>query len=111
MLEGSWITVTMADQETTSEAINLGKVFEKAVVILPVLTSCRITMQGAMTTGGTYQNVYMHDSDGNMHKVWTAESEGEFNWVAPLGGFQFLKLYSYPHQEAARTFYVMGVRS
>lgn len=107
--EGSWITATIAANATTSAEIDLGRVYEKAVIHVPALTNCKITVQGAIKSAGTFQNVY-DQSSGSMQKVWTSEGEGEFMWVVPLGGLQHLKLYSSVAQGSERTFYVRGTR-
>ncbi len=115
MIHGQWKTVTIAQTPaTTSAEVDLGRQYERVIVVCPALTtSATVAIQGAMATGGTFQNIHTTDpATGNNKQVITAAfTSANFTWVAPIGGIQFIELVLSAAQAAAKTFYVCGIRS
>jgi hypothetical protein len=113
MLEGEWKTATIAQSGTTSGEVNLGRVYEKMVAIIPAVDTAQISFTVAQATGGTFQNLHITDpADGGDNRVISASRATAFTWVVPIGGVQFIKVVASASQtSAARTIYLMGVRS
>ena len=115
MIHGSWKTVTIAQTPAVaSSEVDLGRPYETLIVVCPALTtSATVSIQGAMVTGGTFQNIHTTDpATGNNKQVITAAfTSANFTWIAPIGGVQFITLTLSAAQAAAKTFYVCGVRS
>ena len=114
MIHGSWKTVTIgATPAVASSEIDLGRQYETVIVVIPTLTTtATLSIQGAMVTGGTPQNIFTTDpATGNNKQVITVTDTVAKTWIAPIGGIQFITLTLSAAQAAAKTFYVCGVRS
>lgn len=109
MIESSWLTCACTSGTTSTEC-DLGKVYEKIIVLLPTLDSDTVAVQGAMKTGGTPYNIYTYNhADGYVDQMITESSNGDFFCVFPIGGFQYITFEV--QSSITGTFYVMGVRS
>ena len=113
MIHGSWKTATIAQNGTTSAEVDLGRQYEKMVVVVPAMNSCQISFTVATKTGGTFQALHITDpADGGDNKVISANRATAFTWVVPIGGIQFVKVVASASQtSAARSIYLCGVRS
>lgn len=113
MITGSWVTGTIADEGTLSGEIDLGRSYEKVIIEIPTIDTAQITIRGAEISGGTYYDLHVTDpADGGNNKLISASGTGGITWVAPIGGFRYLKLFSSATQStAAVTFNLCGVRS
>ena len=115
MITGQWKTVTIAATPAVSSAeVNLGRPYETVIIVCPALTtSATVAIQGAMATGGTFQNIHITDpSVGDNNQVITAAfTTANFTWIAPIGGIQFIKLVLSAAQAAGKTFYACGIRA
>lgn len=113
MIHGSWIDAVVASGQTTSSEVDLVRPYETLLVVIPTLDSTtQVTIEVAEKTSGTFQEVYATDpADGGDNKLITAATSGGTTWVAPIGGFQFIKIKCDNSQSVERTFRVCGVRS
>ena len=113
MIHGSWLAATIADEATTSSEVDLGKAYEKLLVIGTALDNAQLSIQVAEVTGGTFQDLYMILSvDGTSAQVITDAGTTALTYIMPLGGFQFIKIKASAAQNGGpRLIRVMGVRS
>jgi len=115
MITGQWKTVTIgATPATTSAEVDLGRQYETVMVVCPALTtSATVAIQGAVATGGTFQNIHLTDpiTGDNLQVISAAFTTANFTWIAPIGAIQYIKLVLSAAQAAEKTFYVCGVRS
>ena len=102
-LYGSWQTASIAINEATSDAVDLGRDYEYLQVILPALTSGTVKVTVCDTSGGTYQDL------GS--SITTATTTGPYSTVFKLGGWQFIKIVTSVNQGAARSIKVRGMRA
>ncbi len=99
---GEWIAATIANGQTSSAAIDLGRDYDYVEVQIPTLTSCTLKMTVAEMTGGTYRDL----GEG----VTTATTTGAYSDVWNLGGYRFIKVVSSGAQGAERLIRVRGSR-
>ena len=112
MITGQWEVATIAFNGTTSTAVDLGREYEKLLIYLPVLTSATIKIQAAEILASTYADIYTTDkASGNQKQVITTATTGQFMWIAPIGGFRYVKIVSSVAQGAESAIRVCGVRS
>jgi hypothetical protein len=112
MLIGSFKDCTIADEGTVSGAVDLGRPYETLLIVVPAIDSATLAVQGSETLGGTYTNLYVtNPADGSNKQVKSGATTGGLTWVAPIGGFQFIKLVAGSAQTtAAVIFRICGVR-
>lgn len=112
MLQGEWKTATIAKDGTTSGEVDLGRAYQRLMVVVPTIDSATISILVAEKAGGTFQNLYLASlTDGDDDQPITTAGTGGFTWSVPIGGFQFIKIKAGAAQTtAARTFRVCGVR-
>lgn len=112
MIQGTWKNCTIADGQTVSAEVDLGRAYETLLVVVPALANGQLTIQVAEKTGGTFQDLYITDpADGGNNKVISATASTAFTWTVPLGGFQFIKITSSASQSGGDTLRVCGIRS
>lgn len=112
MIHGEWKTLTIADQATESDLVDLGRHYEWAVIDVPAITSATLTVMSLSLHGRTVKPVYTTDpADGHNSKVISASGAGSFIWVVPLGALQWIRLQANAAQSGAKTFYICGARS
>jgi len=102
-LYGDWLPATIADTATSSAEVNLGADFEWVQIIIPTIKSANISFTVSETSGGTFQAL------GSGSQAITATTGG-FTTVAPIGGFQFIKVVSSVAQDAERLIRIRGSR-
>ena len=100
---GAWKAATIADTDTSSDEVDLGRDYKWVQIIIPTIKSANISFTVAEKTGGTFQAL------GSGSQVITA-STGAFTTVATIGGFQFIKVVSSVAQDAERLIRVRGSR-
>ena len=102
---GQWknATITIATNNTTSAAVDLGRDYDYLQVYIPTIDSANISFTVAELTGGTYYTL------GSGNAVVTAGTGG-FITTVNLGGYQFIKVVTSAVQTANRTFRVRGSR-
>ena len=111
MIIGQWKAATIALSGTTSDAVDVGREYEKLLIYLPVLTSATIKIQAAEILASTYADIYTTDkASGNQKQVITTATTGEFMWIAPIGGFKYIKIVSSVAQGAERAIRICGIR-
>ena len=112
MVEGEWVSCTIADQQTVSGECDLGRVYETVIVQLRSLTSGTISVQGGKYKGDTAKNIYTYNpADGHVDQMITAATTGDYFCVFPIGGFQYITFVSGATQSGGDTIYCQGVRS
>jgi len=106
-----WKSTIMADNGTLSAEVNLGKPYKKVMLIGPAIVSGTLSINIAMTAGGTYYPIHILDDDatGSFLSATTAATTSiaiEF----PVGAAQFVKVLSSVSQTGGPlTFYVRGI--
>jgi len=114
MIHGAWVTGTIATGGgTLSGIIDLGRPYDTVIIEIPTIDTASITIRGAEAAGSSFYDLYITDpADGGNNKLISASGTGGITWVAPIGGFQYLKLFASGAQTTGtRTFYLCGVRS
>ncbi len=97
-----WQSVAVAISGTTSAEIDLGGVADTMQIIIPTIDSGTVSLQVAMTTGGTFYTLGSSQT--------TASGTGNYATELKVGGYRFVKIVCSATQTAARTFYVRGRR-
>lgn len=111
MIHGEWKTATIALNGTLSAEVDIGRQYERLLIVIPTIDSAQISLQVAEKTGGIFQDLHTTDAGGNK-QVITVSITGGITWEAPLGGFQFIKVKASAAQAGgARSFRLCGVRS
>lgn len=111
MILSTWKAATIANGGTSSSEVNLGRAYDMLIIVIPTITSATIKIQGSETTGGTFYDIYTTDpADGHESQVITVAGTGSLVWVAPIGGFQYIKVVSSVAQGAERLIRVCGTR-
>lgn len=106
-----WKPAVVAQSSVLSGEVNLGRAYKDLVVLVPALNSATVSLQIAMTAGGTYYPVQALDADATGHFLH-ATTAGAAAIAVPfkIGGAQFVKVLCGASQTSApRTFYVRGV--
>lgn len=107
---GAWKTATVAKDGTESGEVDLGRDFEKVLVIIPTIDSATVTVEIVKDEGGTAYDMNQLDADatGSFASATTAGTGG-IACIFPCGA-QFIKILCGAAQTtAARTFYVRGL--
>ena len=103
-----WHTVTIANGETASAAVDLGKPYRSLLMYVPTITEGTLTITTAMTADGTYQTLnVISTNDADDDAITLSSGTGGINVTVPFFGWQHLKLVG-AEQAAARTLYVAG---
>ena len=99
---GNWLAATIANGETTSAEVDLGRSMELIQIQIPTVTSCTLKAQVAEGPGGTYRDLG--------ESVTTPTTTGAYSDIWNLGGYQFIKIVSSGAQGAERLIRVRGMR-
>lgn len=117
MITGSWVNCNIAANSVanavTSE-VDLGRQYERALIIVPTLSNeTALSIQVAEKTGSStfYAVCVTPAASGNSVPLKSANGKAAFAWVAPIGGFQFLKIQTEANITTAATLRICGVRS
>ena len=104
MIAGNWLnaTITIATNNTTSAAVDLGKEYETVLVTVPTIDSSTLACHVCETLGGTY--VALNDTTNTA-------TTGGFQDVWNIGGHRYIKIVTSGAQGSNRTFRVCGIRS
>ncbi len=113
MLQGTWQSAVIASGAAISAEVDLGRVCDSLLVIVPTLDDAtKVSFQVSEASGGTFQDLHITDpADGGNNQIISAADTGGYTWAIPLGGFQFIKVKVDNNQDAKRTFRVCGIRS
>lgn len=108
MKTSSWKTATIASSGTTSTAVDLERQYRSLIVFIPTISTGTLAIQTAMTSDGTYQDLYaISSNDGDDDQIVCSSGTGAINLVVPFFGWQHLKFVG-ASQAAARTIYCCG---
>ena len=109
------------DVDQYSKLVDLGRAFEKLVIIVPTIDSAAITVYVQRSPGTDQVPVavhhgYMYDASGAGNAwttaAWTTTAgTGGFSITCNIDGHQFVRIRAGANQAADRTFYLRGVRS
>ena len=99
---GRWLAATIANGQTSSAEVNLGRDYDFLEIQIPTVTSCTLKATVAELTGGTFRDL----GEG----VTTNTTTGAYSDVWKLGGYQFIKVVSSAAQGAERLIRVRGMR-
>jgi len=92
MIYGAWQSTTIADGETESAEVDLGKNFSKVLALSPILGQT-LTIHVSNTSGGTFYPVRAFDADASGSFAHTTETlNAAAAIVFKIGGAQFIKL-------------------
>ena len=99
---GEWKVATIADGQTDSAVVDLGRDYDFLEIQIPTLTSCTIKLQVAEKTDSSYRDL----GDG----ITTATGTHNYHDVFKLGGWQFIKVISSVTQSSGDLIRVRGMR-
>jgi len=108
---GSWITVTVAKDGTTSSEVDLERDFQDIQVYNPALNNATITVKPSRKTGDTAVQAYTFDADatGDFANTTTARTTAGMNLFRDICARFIILVLGAAQSTAARTFYVRGV--
>jgi len=104
-----WETCSIAKAGTLSGVCDLQRPYEYALIQVPTIDTATVTVRVSRTKTGTGVDLYKTDGDGSNAKVISDSGTGNFMWLVPIAGAQYLWFYASAAQStAAVTFYVRG---
>lgn len=105
-----WKTCTIAQSGQLSTVCDLGRPYEYAVIQVPTLDTSTLVVRASREVDGTGIGLYItHDQTAVPVALNVTSGTGNFMWIIPLMGIQYLWFYAASAQStAARTFYVRG---
>ena len=105
-----WKTCVIAASGQLSAVCNLGKPYENAVVQVPTIDEGTLVVRASRTATGTGVGLYItHSTGATPVALNIASGTGNFMWMIPLKGVQYLWFYAGAAQSSnAVTFYVRG---
>jgi len=108
--ESGWKECVIAKDGQLSAVCNLGKPYEYAVVQVPTLDNASLVVRASRTLTGTGIALYItHDQTAVPVALNVTAGTGNFMWLIPIMGVQYLWFYAGAAQTtAAVTFYVRG---
>jgi hypothetical protein len=99
----SWKTALIdisVDDDLTAE-VDLGYICDSLLMYIPTIDLAQVSIEVSEKSGGTFADLYVTDpADGGNNQVISASGTGDFHWVVPLGGFQFIKVKTSASQTA-----------
>lgn len=107
---GRWKTVTVAQNGTTSSAVDLEGAFRDLMVLIPALDSATVNISVSKDNSTFYPlNALDDDATGSFLHAHSASTTAMAVFFK-IGGCQFIKVVCGASQSSAdRTFYVRGV--
>lgn len=128
MIESAWKSVLLDynrdtefsgdDADKFSALCDLGKAYDSVTIIVPTIDSSTIGIYGQMVASTATVPVALHHGQvTGATPAWgtaayaTTASTGAYIITIPIGGLQYIRIYSATNQTADRTFYVRGVRT
>ena len=108
---GSWKTVTVAKDGTSSSETDLGGVFRNVQVYSTAIDSATLTVKTSRETGDTAVQTYAWDADatGNFVHTTTAKATAGVEVFKDICARFITLVLSAAQSTAARTFYVRGI--
>lgn len=108
---GSWKTITVAKDGTTSSETDLGGVFRNVQVYSPALDSATLTVKPSRVTGDTAVQAETFDADatGSFANTTTAKTTAAMNVFKDICARYITLVLSAAQTTAARTFYARGI--
>lgn len=108
---GSWKTVTVAHNGTTSSETDLGSVFRNVQVYTPAIDSATLTVKVSRLTTDTAVQTYAWDADatGNFVHTTTAKATAGMEVFKDICARYVTLVLGAAQTTAARTFYIRGV--
>ena len=105
-----WKTCVIAASGQLSAVCDLGKPYEYAVVQVPTIDTGTLVVRASRTATGTGVGLYVtHSTSATPVALNVASGTGNFMWIIPLMGVQYLWFYAGAAQTTgAVTFYVRG---
>jgi hypothetical protein len=105
-----WKSCVIAKDGQLSGVCDLGKPYEYAVIQVPTIDTATLVVRASRTVTGTGIGLYItHDQTAVPVALNVASGTGNFMWMIPLMGVQYLWFYTGAAQStAAVTFYVRG---
>lgn len=105
-----WKECVIAASGQLSAVCDLGKPYENAVVQVPTIDEGTLVVRASRTLTGTGVGLYItHDQTAVPVALNVASGTGNFMWIIPLMGVQYLWFYAGAAQSSgAVTFYVRG---
>lgn len=112
MIHGEWVSGVITAGATLSAEADLGRVYEQVMIYVPTLGTCQVSFQISRVSGSGFANLFVTDpADGSNNLIITDLTAGDFYWIAPIGGFRYIKAQVSAAQSADVTFIFQGVRS
>lgn len=108
---GSWKTVTIAKDGTSSSETDLGDEFKDVQVYSPAIDSATLTVKPSRVTGDTAVQAYTFDADatGDFANTSTAKTTAAVQLFKDICARYVTLVLSAAQSTAARTFYIRGV--
>lgn len=108
---GSWKTVTVAKDGTSSSETDLGGVFRHVQVYMPAIDSATLTVKPSRLTTETAVQAYTFDMDGtgDFVKTTTARATASLILFKDLCARYVTLVLGAAQSTAARTFYIRGI--
>ena len=105
-----WKSCVIAIDGQLSAVCNLGKPYENAVIQVPTIDEGTLVVRASRLVDGTGIGLYItHDQTAVPVALNVGTGTGNFMWIIPLAGVQYLWFYtSVAQSSAAVTFYVRG---
>ena len=106
----AWKSCVIAQSGQLSAVCDLGRAYEYAVVQVPTIDTATLVVRASRAVDGTGVGLYItHDQTAVPVALNIASGTGNFMWIIPLKGVQYLWFYAGAAQTtAAVTFYVRG---
>ena len=112
MINGSWVDAVVNGAGKISPEVDLGRVWETLMLVVPTCNAMELTLEVSEKSGGTFQDLHITDTIAADTNQWTlTDGSGDVTAVAPIGGFQFIKVKVTNAQNADRTVRCLGARS
>ena len=103
-----WESCVIAVNRTLSTVCNLGRPYEYAVVQVPAIDAGTLDVRASRTATGPGVDLYIAYK-GAVEPIAVGSGAGNFMWMIPLYGVQYLWFYTSVAQASnAVTFYVRG---
>ena len=106
-----WKSCIVADEGTATAECNLGAAYKYVTVLNPTIDSAYMSVQGSMTSGGTFYPIHTwNDADTDLTVLQATTTETTSKAVTYLlGGFQYVKVaFSAAQNGGPYTLYLRG---
>jgi len=104
----AWKSCVIAIDGQLSAVCDLGRPYEYALIQVPTIDTGTLDVRASRTATGTGVDLYIN-YDGAAEPIAVGSGTGNFMWMIPLRGVQYLWFYTGAAQASnAVTFYVRG---